>query len=203
MKFAVFALVAALCLVAVNANAVGFTDDFPTEFVPSDLVDGEIVDIETYHIFSSFWWITKAALKTLKGVNCSIKQVIKIRDAAVNFLPSIQGCGTDAVNAYANVITATQNVIDTCNAIIQTNEEDCNNDVSTDGKTSTPKTCYSKLVKQFYTLNKQLKAVNTAIKKVPSIPSDAADCANQAVNDLTSPMTTFTSSVKACSKLTS
>ncbi|XP_061389889.1 uncharacterized protein LOC133325079 [Musca vetustissima] len=203
MKFAVFALVAALCLVTINANAVGFTDDLPTEFVPSEFADDEFVDIEQYHIFSSFWWIAKAALKTLKGVNCSIKQVIMIRDAAVNFLPSLQNCGTDAVNAYANVITATQNVIDTCNAIIQTNEQVCNNDESTNVSTSTPKTCFSTLLKQFYTLNKQLKAVNTAIKKVPSIPSDAADCANQAVNDLTSPMTNFASSIKACSKLTS
>ncbi|XP_061389886.1 uncharacterized protein LOC133325076 [Musca vetustissima] len=189
MKFAVFALVAALCLVAVNANAVGFTDDFPTDFVPSDFVDDEFVDIEQYHIFSTFWWITKAALRTLKGVNCSIKQVMKIKDAALNFLPSIHGCGADATKAYANIITTTQNVINTCNAIIQTNEEVCNNDESTNGKPSTPKACFTTLLKQFYTLNKQIKAVKTAIKKVPSIPSDAADCANQAVNDLTSPMT--------------
>ncbi|XP_061389887.1 uncharacterized protein LOC133325077 [Musca vetustissima] len=166
MKFAVFALFAALCLVAVNTSAVGFTDDFPTDFVPSDFADDEFVDIEEYHIFSTFWWITKAALRTLKGVNCSIKQVMKIKDAALNFLPSIHGCGADATKAYANVITTTQNVISTCNAIIQTNEQ----------------ACFTTLLKQFYTLNKQIKAVKTAIKKVPSIPSDAADCANQAVN---------------------
>ncbi|XP_005189799.2 uncharacterized protein LOC101890618 [Musca domestica] len=203
MKFTIFVLVAVLGLVAVNANAVGFEDPYPKmEYVPTDLASGE-VDVENFTIFSSFWWIARAALKTLKGVNCTIKQVMAIRDAAQNFLPSLQACGTDAVNAYKNVITSAQAVVQTCNTIININEEVCNNDVSTDGKTSTPSTCFKQLLSQLVTLNKQIKATKTAIKKVPAVPSDAADCANNAVNDLTSPMTNFASNIKACSKLTS
>ncbi|XP_073831698.1 uncharacterized protein [Musca autumnalis] len=204
MKFTIFALVAVLCLAAVSANAVGFEDSYPTdlEYVPIDFAD-EVVDIETYTIFSAFWWIARGALKTLKGVNCTIKQVIAIRDAAQNFIPSIQACGTDAANAYKNVITSAQAVVTTCNNIINLNEQVCNNDVSTDGKTSTPSTCFKKLLSQLTTLNKQIKATLTAIKKVPAVPADAASCANSAVSDLTSPMTNFASNIKACSKLTS
>ncbi|XP_073835710.1 uncharacterized protein [Musca autumnalis] len=203
MKFTIFALVAVLCLAACNVNAAGFEDSNPTdlEYVPIDFADE--VDIESYTIFSSFYWIARAALKTLKGANCTIKQVQAVKNAATNFIPSIQACGTDAANACKTVITSAQSVISTCDTIINLNEQVCNNDESTNGKTSTPLTCFTKLLSQLNTLNKQINATLTAIKKVPAVPSDAADCANNAVSDLTSPMNNFAADIKSCSKLTS
>lgn len=172
------------------------------EYVPVDLADG-VVDIETYTIFSSFYWIARAALKTLKGANCTIKQVMAIKTAGQDFLDNIQSCGTDAVSAFQNVITSVKAVITTCDNIINLNEQVCNNDESTNGKTSTPFKCFTKLLGQFTTLYKQINSTLSAIKKVPAVPSDAVDCTNSAVSDLTSPFTNFGSDIKTCSKLTS
>ncbi|XP_013114374.1 uncharacterized protein LOC106092148 [Stomoxys calcitrans] len=204
MKFTIVAVVVALCLAGANANAIGFQVPHPNEFeyVPNDFAN-DMEGIEDLTIFSSFYWIAKAALKTLKGVNCTIKQVMNTRSVTQNFIPSIQACGTDAVSAFTNVFTSAQSVITTCDNIINLNEQVCNNDVSTNGQTSTPSSCSTKLFGQLTTLYVQIQKTKAAIKKLPTVPSDAVACTNSAVTTLTTAFTNFPSNIKSCSKLTS
>ncbi|XP_075156416.1 uncharacterized protein LOC142229733 [Haematobia irritans] len=204
MKFAVVALLAALCLASVHANAIGYDVPHPNdlEYVPNDLADG-VLDVDNFSILSTFYWIARASLKTLKGVNCTIKQVMNIKSITQSFIPSVQACGTDAAADFKNVITSAQSVITTCDNIINLNEQVCNNDESTNGSTSTPSSCFTKLLGQLSTLSSQMKKTQAAIKKVPTIPTDAVTCTNNAVNTLTTAYTNFPTNVKSCSKLTS
>lgn len=174
----------------------------PFDLLIDEAFGDEIVDLQARGPFSGFYWVLKAALRTLKGVNCTIKQVVVIKNATQKFIDDIHGCGADAVNSFKNVITAAQSVIATCNNIIHLNENVCNNDESTNGKPSTPFTCFVKLFRQLLKLRTQIKNTISAIKKVPSVPGEAAGCTNAAVTDLTNVFTSFPSNVKTCSKLT-
>ncbi|KAM7348556.1 uncharacterized protein ACRADG_007826 [Cochliomyia hominivorax] len=201
MKVTIILLAAVCCFAAVNSAS--FEKPEPYDLWLDDVFADDIVEFESRSIFSGFYWVLKSALRTLKGVNCTIKQVIAVKNATQKFIDDIHSCGADAVNAFKNVITAAQSVIATCNNILHLNENVCNNDESTNGKPSTPFSCFVKLFRQLLKLRKQIKNTLSAIKKVPAVPSEAAGCANNAVTELTNVFTSFPSFVKTCSKLTS
>ncbi|XP_065365014.1 uncharacterized protein LOC135958078 [Calliphora vicina] len=202
MKVTIVLLAAVFCFAAVNAASFEKAEAEPIDLLVDEAFADEIVDFEARSVFSGFYWVLKAALRSLKGVNCTIKQAIIIKGATLRFLGDINMCGADAVSAFSDVITAAQSVITTCNNIIHLNENVCNNDVSTNGKPSTPFSCFVKLLRQLLRLRNQIKNTLSAIKKVPAVPGEAAGCSKNAVSDLTDAFLSFPANVKTCSKLT-
>lgn len=178
-------------------------DLYDDELLSDDVLGNEMYEyqVQFYNIFSPFYWYLKAALRTLKGVNCSIKEAINIKDEAEQFLVNIQACGADAVNEFKNVIASTKQVIVICDNIVHLKGKVCNNGESAEGKKTSPRKCTSKLFKQLYQLRNQIIKTEKSVKKLPAVPGDAAYCTNSAANLLIDVFYAYPSAVKNCSKL--
>ncbi|XP_073835711.1 uncharacterized protein [Musca autumnalis] len=226
MKFTVFALIAAFCLVAVSANAT--TGDIildnelmeEMELIAQDLAD-EIVEIEPYGVWTGMYRIIKKALRYMKGLNCTIKEVLEIQTAAQNFINSVQACGGEVNKKVQNLIDACNDILETCKDILGINESICGNsnnadeeetavadaaDIETYGVVSDAKTahkCFVKMVRKVNKLKKQVKRAIKMIKDIKKVPGDTSDCVLDAVNSLEMTFTQFPTNVKSCSKLTS
>ncbi|XP_050335215.1 uncharacterized protein LOC126762482 [Bactrocera neohumeralis] len=207
MKLAVFALVLGLCL-AVNAAVVDYSleDEEVIEFSPSELTDA-ITDAYLFGgVFGLLKSTIKTGLRTLKGVHCTIERVISIRAAGLEFIQAFKDCNSAAFKDLNNVINQVQTVVNTCDDIINLNENVCNNadyNAETDANTKTSKSCFNKLVSKMVTLKKQVGKTITLTKKLSSTPGAYGACNVDAVNDLLSVFTGFRTFVIECSKLTS
>uniref|UniRef100_A0A1L8EIT4 Putative secreted protein n=1 Tax=Haematobia irritans TaxID=7368 RepID=A0A1L8EIT4_HAEIR len=217
MKFTVFALIAAFCLVAVSANGslkIENEDLVDYDYIAQDLAD-EIMEIEPYGLFTGMYSVIKAALRTVKGLNCTIKEVLEVQNAAQAFVNNVQACGDAVSKKLQNLINACQDIIDTCKSIMGINESICGNtdddnetdsDVQTLGAVSDAKTahkCFVKMVRKVNKLKKQVKKAVKMIKDIKKVPGDTSDCAMDAINTLENTFVQFPANVKTCSKLTS
>lgn len=180
-------------------------DDQLVEFTPLGNAE-EIADLFIFSVFGRLKPTIKVGLRTLKGVNCTIKRVLSIRQAGLDFLQAFKDCNSAAFKDLNNVINQVQTVVNTCNDIIHINENVCNNgdyNDEDDAKKKTPAACFSKLVSKMVTLKKQIAKTITLSKKLSSTPGAYGACNVDAVDDLLSVFTEFPTFVKECSKLTS
>uniref|UniRef100_A0A1I8N8W2 Secreted protein n=1 Tax=Musca domestica TaxID=7370 RepID=A0A1I8N8W2_MUSDO len=228
MKFTLFALIAGFFLVAVSANATGdiflkneLIEDM--ELTAQDLAD-ELAEIEPYGLFTGMYTVIKRALRYVKGLNCTIKEVLAIENAAHNFVNSVAACGGQISQKAQNLVNACLDIIETCKAILGINESVCGNsndveetdsdaataaaaeEVESFGVVSKLKTshkCLVQMVRKVNKLKKQVKKVISMIKDIKKVPGDTSDCVMAAVNTLETTFTQFPANVKACSKLTS
>ncbi|XP_050335216.1 uncharacterized protein LOC126762483 [Bactrocera neohumeralis] len=204
MKLAVLALAFVLCLAYATADIdYSVEDNEIAEFAPLGLAD-ELGDADTFSVFGILWFTLTASLRTLKGVNCTIRRVMSIRDEGVNFLNAFKDCNTAALKDLNAVINQVQAVVNTCNDIIHLNSNVCKNgalDDQTDAKKNTPIVCFFKLLGKMLTLKGQIGKTITLSKKLSSTPGAYGTCNMSAVSDLVSVFTQFPSYVKTCSKL--
>ncbi|XP_030381575.1 uncharacterized protein LOC115629281 [Scaptodrosophila lebanonensis] len=204
MKFTLFALFAAFCLLSVNAGTLTVETprdvDLEAPFLPSDVAAAGEVDAEQFWIFSSVWWAIKTSLRTLKGFNCIIKWVVGIKASASQFSADITGCGVTASKDVTNLINANVKIIQTCNDIINLQSNICNT-TSDDQKISN--NCAVKTLAKVFSLYKQVKNAVSLAKKIPQTGPNAVSCVSDAVNTLTAYYTQFPQNIVACSKLTS
>lgn len=171
------------------------------------------MEVEPMGLFSGMFSIFKKALRTLKGLNCTIKEVLQIETAALNFVNDVHACGGEVSKKVQNLIDACNNIIKTCKEILGINESICGNTVDEDvtaaqtfgsvtGAQNAHK-CFVKMLRKLQTLKKQIKYALKLIKQIKNVPSDTNACVNDAVNTLESYFTEFPANIKACSKLTS
>lgn len=215
MKLTVFVLLASLCLVAVTANAIGDFMIDPEdvelyEYIAQDLAE-EIVEIEPQGLFTGMYFIMKKALKTLKRLNCTIKEVIDIQIAAHEFITDVYACGGEVNKKVQNLIDACNDIIETCKDILGINESVCGNSVEeiaiqsrtwnvVQGAQNGHK-CFVQMFRKLQTLNKQVKRAVKLIKQIKSVPGDTSKCVLDAVDTLEGYFTRFPSNIKTCSKL--
>ncbi|XP_023294692.2 uncharacterized protein LOC111677735 [Lucilia cuprina] len=205
MKFAVFALIASLCLVAVAAKATG---DFMIEneeiqeyeYIAQELAD-EIMEIEPQTIFNGMYYVLKKVLKTLNGVKCTVEEVLRIQVASHTFLTDIHACGGEVNQKVQNLINAVNDIIETCKAIIGISESVCANEQGTRGVVSGVKTshkCAANMLRKLLRLNKQIKRALKLIYQIKKVPGDTSKCVLDAVDQLEKYFTEFPANIKAC-----
>ncbi|XP_037812294.1 uncharacterized protein LOC119604036 [Lucilia sericata] len=210
MKFAVFALIASLCLVAVTAKATGefmFENEEiqEYEYIAQELAD-EIMEIEPQTIFNGMYYVLKKVLKTLNGVKCTIEEVLRIQVAAHTFLTDIAACGGEVSQKVQNLIDAVNDIIETCKAIIGISESVCANEQDTRGVVSGVKTshkCAVNMLRKLLRLNKQIKRALKLIYQIKNVPGDTSKCVLDAVDNLEKYFTEFPANIKACSNIPS
>lgn len=217
MKLTVFALLASLCLVAVTANAIGDFMIDPEdvelyEYIAQDLAE-EIVEIEPQGLFTGMYFIMKKALKTLKRLNCTIKEVIDIQIAAHEFITDVYACGGEVNKKVQNLIDACNDIIETCKAIVGINESVCANGADenavmerTWGVVSGVKNghkCFVNMFRKLQRLKNQIKYALKLIKQIKNVPGDTSKCVMDAVDKLDKAFTDFPANIKTCSQLTS
>uniref|UniRef100_A0A1I8NRZ1 Protein TsetseEP domain-containing protein n=1 Tax=Stomoxys calcitrans TaxID=35570 RepID=A0A1I8NRZ1_STOCA len=209
MKFTLFALLAVLCLVSVRANVeiTATIEEVDFEYIAKNVAE-DVVDIDTQVSWFGIYFVIHKALTTLKGVNCTIKEVYAIKAAAQNFVADVQACGGEVSKKLQQLIDTCNDIISTSNDIIHLNENICGNSADQDTsavspqKTTTPWKCFWKLLSKTLQLKGQVKKAIRLIRQIPSVPGDAGTCVNNALDTLSSAFNQFPSNVKTCSKLT-
>ncbi|ALC48468.1 CG8661 [Drosophila busckii] len=205
MKFTLFALFAAVCVLSVNAGTfqpLAQAPDVGMEFAPNDLSDDEFINFEPEFgsFFSTTWWVIKACLRTVKGFNCLIKWVIGIKASALQYAADITGCGIAATQDVTNLINANLKIITTCNNIINYQENICSS-TQNEEKPSITSNCGGKVLYSVFTLYKQTKTAIALGKKITKTGSNAGTCVVNATNTLTNYYTQFPANIKLCSQL--
>ncbi|KAM7350058.1 uncharacterized protein ACRADG_008740 [Cochliomyia hominivorax] len=199
-----------------QANATG---DFSVEYDGAQLyesvdreLDDEVVEIQPRTIFSGMYWTLKKVLKTLKGLNCAIKEVIVIHGAATKFVNDVKVCGGEATQKVQTLIDACNDIIETCKNILGINESICGNtvDVNSDIQSRTWNVvkgaqnghkCFVQMLRKLQTLNKQINRAIKLIKQIRKVPGDTSKCVLNAVDTLEGNFNQFPINVKTCSKL--
>ncbi|EDW00042.1 uncharacterized protein LOC6565298 [Drosophila grimshawi] len=207
MKFTLFALFAAVCVLGANAaiwQPTLMDQETGLVYEASDFasVDGEVFEPEMFSIFSSTWWAIKGALRTVKGFNCIIKWVLGIKASALQYNADVVGCGVAAAQDVTNLINANVKIITSVNNIINLKTNIC---ASTDDSTnpSISSSCAVKTLSQVFNLYIQVKKAISLAKKIPQTGPNAVTCVTNATNTLTNYYTQFPANMKSCSKLTS
>ncbi|XP_065364872.1 uncharacterized protein LOC135957949 [Calliphora vicina] len=213
MKFAVFAFIASLCLVAVTAKATGelmvdYEDIQQYEYIAQELAE-EIMEIEPQGVFTGIFFVLKKVLKTLKGVSCAVDEVLKIQVAGHRFLTDIAACGGEVSQKVQTLIDAVKDIIETSKAIGGINEAVCANDHNDrllKGVVSSIKSghkCAANMLSKLLRLSRQIKRAIKLIIQIKNVPGDTSRCVLDAVDTLEKYFTEFPANIKACSNLPS
>ncbi|XP_036336954.1 uncharacterized protein LOC118747070 [Rhagoletis pomonella] len=208
MKVTVLALIFGLCLAVAAAYPQSGIDysiesEELEEFTPLEYAE-DTTDEEAFSILGFLYLTIRASLRTLKGVNCTVKRVLTIRTAGVDFLDAVQDCNTGASKEFNALVNQVQAVVNTTNDIINVNTNVCHNgalDAAADAKKTTPIKCFFKLLGKTITLKHQISKTISLSKKLPSTSSTYGGCAKTSVNDLVAVFTEFPTFVKTCSRL--
>ncbi|XP_067613384.1 uncharacterized protein [Eurosta solidaginis] len=209
MKLAVVALILGLCLAVncavIDSNDVSYDNDNTDllEFTSLGSAEGTMDD-EYFSIFGILYFTLMGTLRTLKGVNCSIRHVIETRNAGTEFLNDVKGCNSGALKGVNKLLNQVQAVIGTSNDIIHLNSNVCNNGAlsdAADGNKSTPIKCFFKLLFKMWTLEGQVSKTVKLAKNLSSTPGEFTDCSKTAISDLVSVFIQFPSFIKQCSKV--
>ncbi|XP_023034551.2 uncharacterized protein LOC111519210 [Drosophila willistoni] len=197
------------CLLSTNANSIAsnekdlvdslnFDDlDLELDLLTAEL-DGDYMEIDEFGIFRGFRRILKKALKTLRGVNCTIKAVVEVLDAATKYVDAVDACGVEVPKSVAKIVQSCKSIISTCNDIIHLNSNVCDNanyDDETDGEKSTTKKCFIQLVKTILKLRRQIKST---LKQIQKLPSDTNKCFVDATDKVKVSFQEFPSNIKNC-----
>lgn len=182
------------------------------EYIAQDLAE-EIMEIEPTGLFTGMYFIIKKSLRTLKGLNCTIKEVMLIQTVTQNFLNDVKSCGDDVSKKVQKLINACNDIIETCKDILGINESVCGNTEETDADevqtfkiakdAKTSHKCFVKMFRKVQSLKKQIKHAIKLIKQIKKVPADSSACVLDAVNTLGNYFTDFPAQIKSCSKLTS
>ena len=180
------------------------------EYIIQDLSD-EFMEIDPYCI-SGIYSVLKTVVKTLKGINCSIKEVLRIQLAAHQFLADITACGGEVNKKVQNLINAIQDIIETTKAIVGISESVCANgadetDKATRGKVvdgiKSSHKCAVNMLRKLTKLSRQIRYALKLIAQIKNVPGDTSKCVLDAVNTLEVYFNDFVPNIKSCSKLPS
>lgn len=178
------------------------------DYIIQDLSD-EFMDIDPYCI-SGIYSVLKVIVKTLKGINCTIKEVLQIQIAAHTFLTDIAACGGEVNKKVQNLIDAVNDIIDTTKAIVGISESVCangdeENGTATRGKVvsgiKTSHKCAVNMLRKLTKLSRQIHRALKLIVQIKNVPGDTSKCVMDAVDNLNNYFTQFTPNIKECSKL--
>ena len=170
---------------------------------------GEFIEIEAR---TTFYLTLIKVLKTLKGLNCTIKEVIAVRNAANQLIDDIKACGGEVSTKVQNLINACIAVVETSEAILGINQSVCGNGDESDIQSRTwhvvsgaqnAHKCFVQIFDNVRKLNSQVKTVVKMIGQIKKVPGDTSQCVLDSIDALTTKFTDFPTNVKACSKLTS
>ena len=182
------------------------------ELIANDLAD-DITDIESHVTVSWFgiFFIIQKALSVVKGVKCTVKEVVDIESAAQTFLNDIQACDDDNINSKVQkLITTCKNIVTNAGNIININESVCggSSTVATNAENVSVETfagktkigCFFKLFGKTLKLKNQIRHAISLISQISKVSGQDNECVNTAVANLGSVFYQFPTKVKYCSK---
>lgn len=131
-------------------------------------------------------------LTTMRGVDCTFREVIEVLAATVSYLDNIEKCGTAVPADIAKIVKSCKSIVDICNSIIHLRSDLCANDG--DSKTTTSG-CFWELFKAVMKLTRKL---NTTLKLIANLPADTETCFVDATKKVESSYSAFMPQINMC-----
>ncbi|KAH8404408.1 hypothetical protein KR222_011029, partial [Zaprionus bogoriensis] len=131
-------------------------------------------------------------LTTVRGVNCTIKEVIEVMDATTKYIDAIDACGTAVPKDVAKIVKNCQSIISICDEILHLNSTICASD--DDSKVTTSE-CFWGLLKAIMKLTYK---IDTSLKQIAKLPGDTEACFVDATKEVEQSYNDFLPKIDAC-----
>ncbi|XP_034475708.1 uncharacterized protein LOC117782779 [Drosophila innubila] len=192
-------VVSASCLLSTNANAVGPDVFFENLDVDFDLLDAELngdyMDIEEYGFITWVRTALRKLVKTVRGVNCILKEVNAILKACTDYVDAIDACGTAVPKDVAAVVSSCKAIISICDSIINLNSKLCAAGDDADANAPSSKKCCWNVFKATMKLTRK---INTTLKQIAKLPTDTSSCFLDSTNAVKQSFNDFLPNINTC-----
>ncbi|XP_064554170.1 uncharacterized protein LOC135439378 [Drosophila montana] len=158
----------------------------------SDADSFDFEEVEAYGFIKSVEKALKKALTTVRGVNCTIKEVIEVMLATTNYVDAIDACGMAIPKDIAKIVKNCKSIIALCEDIIHLNSTICADEE--DGKMTSSK-CFLGL---FEAIMKLSYKINTTLKLIAKLPADTESCFLDATKEVEQSYNDFLPNIDKC-----
>ncbi|XP_017131840.1 uncharacterized protein LOC108149007 [Drosophila elegans] len=198
-------LVSATCLLTTQANSIELREEnsdneFDFELELEQLLDeldndNDYMDFDEQGFIRTCRKILRKALKTVRGTNCIIKEVVNILSSCTNFVDAIDACGTEIPKDVAKIVESVKQIIQICNDIIHLQSKLCAKDKSAGSVIKNSFKCFWNLFKASMKLTRK---INRTLKLIAKLPADTSSCFVNATNKVTFSFKSFLPNINVC-----
>ncbi|KAH8291954.1 hypothetical protein KR054_002754 [Drosophila jambulina] len=200
-------LVSATCLLTTRANSIesgeetfDLDNDFDFEFELNQLLDeldndNDYMDVEDFGFIRTCRKILRKALKTVRGTNCIIKEVVEILSACTSYVDAIDDCGTAVPKDVAKIVNNVKDMIKICNDILHLHSKLCSKDKSVGSVVKNSSKCFWNLFKASMKLTRK---INKTLKLIAKLPADTSACFLNATNKIKVSFNSFLPNINIC-----
>lgn len=153
------------------------------------------MDIEEFGFIRSVRKVLKKALKSVRGVNCILKEVTAILSASTGYVDAIDACGTAVPKDVLAIVDSVKTIISLCNDVINVKSNICAADEEAGTDKATTSKCFWRL---FKTLMKLTRKLNRTIKQIASLPTDTSSCFVDATKSVQTSYNNFLPNINTC-----
>lgn len=183
-----------------GASVESFHYDAEAELIAAldeldEQLDDDYMDIEEYGFIRSVRKILKKALKSVRGVNCILKEVNAILAASTGYVDAIDACGTAVPKDVLAIVNSVKTIISLCNDVINVNSRLCAADEEAGTDKATSSKCFWRL---FKTVMKLTRKINRTIKQITKLPTDTSSCFVDATLSVKTSYNNFLPNINTC-----
>lgn len=160
-----------------------------------DDLDEDYMDFEEYGALRKFKNALKKALKSVRGVNCILKEVTAILSASTGYVDAIDACGTNVPKDVLAIVDSVKTIISLCNDVINVNSKLCAADEEAGTDKPTSSKCFWKLLK---TVMRLTRKINRTIKQIAKLPTDTSSCFVDATLSVKASYNSFIPNINTC-----
>jgi len=106
-----------------------FDYEYEVEILMDEMDDSyEFMEVEDFGVFRTFRKILWAALRTVRGADCIVREVESVLDASRNYLKSVERCGSDIPKDAKDLIKSVKDIVHISDTIINLRARLCTRD---------------------------------------------------------------------------
>jgi len=176
--------------------------DFDYEYEVEQLMDEmddsyEFMEVEDFGVFRTFRKILWAALRTVRGADCIIREVESVLDASRNYLKSVERCGSDIPKDAKDLVKSVKDIVHISDTIINLRARLCSRDRFFLTRLYHKLRCFFRV---FGATLKLVREVPRALREIAKLPANAGHCVIKATDDVKDSLTSFSPKMKTCLK---
>ncbi|XP_016952284.1 uncharacterized protein LOC108026095 [Drosophila biarmipes] len=207
--FLLVVLASASCLLTAQANLIesselsldfeaDFDYDYEVEQLMDEMDDGyEFMEVEDLGFFRTFRKILWAALRTVLGADCIIREVENVLHASSTYLKNIEGCGNDLPKDVRELVKSVRDVVHLSDTIINLRARLCTRNRFILTRLYHKLRCFWRV---FRATLKLVREIPRALRQIAKLPADASRCVVSATDTVKNSYTSFLPNVKVCLK---